>query len=114
MVELPPRASLDIDRRIAAHAERIPDGATLRSASGAVPNAVLAQLDGHRDLASHELFRRRRRPGPEKRRGHGHAQAPHRNKIIATSALGTQRLFDSSPRTPGSSSGRSTTPTTRA
>jgi acyl-CoA hydrolase len=96
MVELPPRAPLDIDHRIAARiAERIPDGATLQVGIGAVPNAVLAQLDGHRDLGVHtELLTEGVVDLVERGVVTGTRKRTHRNKIIATSALGTQRLFD--------------------
>jgi acyl-CoA hydrolase len=52
-----------------------------------VPNAVLALLDGHRDLGVHtELLSDGVVTGTRK--------PTHRNKIIATTALGTQRLFE--------------------
>ena len=112
-----PRAPLDIDRRIAARiAERIPDGATLQVGIGAVPNAVLAELDGHRELGRpHETaLRRRRRPG---RVGRGHrarATPPIATRSSPPARSARSACSTSSPRTPGSSSGRSTTPTTRA
>ena len=116
MVELPARAPLDIDRRIAARiAERIPDGATLQAGIGAVPNAVLAQLDGHRDLGVHtellsdgfvDLVEKGVVTGTRKRTTATRSSRPARSARRASST--------SSPRTPGSSSGRSTTPTTRA
>lgn len=42
---LPDETSLEIGRRVAA---RVPDGATLHAGIGAVPDAVLAGLRGHR------------------------------------------------------------------
>ena len=43
-----------MDRRIAARvAERIPNGATLQIGIGSIPNAILAALDGHRNLGVH-------------------------------------------------------------
>jgi acyl-CoA hydrolase len=96
MIELPPRTSLDIDRRIAALiADRIPDGATLQAGIGAVPNAVLALLDGHRELGVHtELLSDGFVDLVEKGVVTGTRKRTHRNKIIATTAVGTQRLFD--------------------
>ena len=33
--------------------ERIPDGATMQAGIGGMPNALLAMLNGHRDLGVH-------------------------------------------------------------
>ena len=48
----------DVDRSIGRHvAELIEDGATLQMGIGSIPNAVLAALDGHKDLGIHtEMF----------------------------------------------------------
>ena len=44
----------DIERRIAAHAaEFIGDGAVLQTGIGAIPDAILSALGGHRDLGAH-------------------------------------------------------------
>src|SRR5262249_49333111 len=58
MVEIPSRATTDLDRRIATHiADRIPSGSTLQAGIGSVPNAVLELLADHRELGIHtELF----------------------------------------------------------
>jgi acyl-CoA hydrolase len=55
LVACAPRVvSGDIERRIAAHAAQyVPDGATLEFGLGALPDAVLAQLEDHRDLGVH-------------------------------------------------------------
>jgi acyl-CoA hydrolase len=54
LVEVPPAAVRPEDRAIAAHiAERIPDGATLQTGIGAIPNAILSALAGHEDLGVH-------------------------------------------------------------
>lgn len=55
-VDVPPPT--DIERRIGAHvASLVDDGATLQLGIGAIPNAVLAALTGHRDLGVHtEMF----------------------------------------------------------
>ena len=96
MIELPPRPPVDIDRRIASLiAERIPNGATLQAGIGAVPNAVLALLDGHRELGVHtELLSDGFVDLVEKGVVTGTRKRTHRNKIIATSAVGTRRLFE--------------------
>ena len=47
LVEVPSAPPTDIERRIGNHiAELIPDGATLQSGVGGIPNAVLAALTG--------------------------------------------------------------------
>ena len=44
----------DTDRTIAAFvAERIPNGATIQTGIGAIPNAIMASLADHRDLGVH-------------------------------------------------------------
>jgi len=53
-LENPPARIRDADARIAAHiAELIDDGATLQMGIGAIPDAVLGALRGHRDLGVH-------------------------------------------------------------
>jgi hypothetical protein len=94
MVELPSRPTIDLDRRIATHiANRIPNGSTLQAGIGSVPNAVLELLANHRDLGIHteffcdgfiDLVERGVVTGTRKR--------THRNRILATTAIGSQRL----------------------
>jgi acyl-CoA hydrolase len=46
-----------VERRIAAHvAELVPDGATVQVGVGAVPEAAVSALAGHRDLTIHSLL----------------------------------------------------------
>lgn len=53
-VEAPPSRLDDVAQRIGAHlAALIPDRATLQIGIGAIPDATLAALGGHRDLAIH-------------------------------------------------------------
>ncbi|HGJ8975540.1 TPA: acetyl-CoA hydrolase/transferase family protein [Pseudomonas aeruginosa] len=53
-LENPPARIRDADARIAAHiAGLIDDGATLQMGIGAIPDAVLGALRGHRDLGVH-------------------------------------------------------------
>ncbi len=103
LVELPSRSSLETDHRIAAFiAERIPDGATLQAGIGTVPNAVLALLRGHRELGIHtELFADGFVDLVEHGVVTGTRKRTHRNKIVATSALGSQRLYDFLDENPG-------------
>jgi acetyl-CoA hydrolase len=47
----------EVERRIADHvAEIVPDGATVQVGIGAVPEAIVAGLAGHRDLGVHSLL----------------------------------------------------------
>lgn len=54
LIEVPPAPFGETERRIAAHLQaEIPDGATLQVGIGAIPEAVVASLVGHRDLGVH-------------------------------------------------------------
>ena len=96
MIEMPPTETSEIDRRIAALiAERVPDGATLQAGVGSIPNAVLAMLSDHRELGVHtELFCEGFVDLVEKGVVTGTRKQTHKNKIIATSAIGTRRLYE--------------------
>ena len=63
LVEVHPPAPTEADERIAALlAERIPDGATIQTGIGAIPNAILAALPGPpRPRRPHRAHLRRRR-----------------------------------------------------
>ena len=96
-------APTDRDRAIAALvAERIPDGATLQIGIGAVPDMVLAALGDHRELGVHtevlgsgfvDLVQAGAVTGTRK--------ATHRGKIVTTSSLGTEALYDFIGDNPG-------------
>lgn len=96
LVAVPPKALTPADLRIGALiAERVPNGATLQTGIGAIPNAVLSLLGGHRDLGIHtellsdgaiDLIERGVVTGVYKRR--------QRGKVVTTFCLGTQRLYD--------------------
>jgi acyl-CoA hydrolase len=103
LVELPPRPSRDADRRIAELvAERIPDGATIQAGIGAVPDLVLSLLADHRDLGVHtELLSAGFVDLVEKGAVTGTRKRTHRNKLITTSAVGDQRLYDFVADNPG-------------
>lgn len=95
LLEMPPAAPDDADRRIAdLVAERIPDGATIQIGIGATPGAILSALSGHRDLGVHtelisdgvvDLIEAGVVTGVRKRL--------NRTKSVGTFALGTQRLY---------------------
>lgn len=86
----------DVERRIGENcASLVEDGATLQLGIGAIPNAALAALGGHRNLGIHsemvsdgiiDLVRRGVIDGSRKR--------IHPGKIVATFALGTRRIYD--------------------
>src|ERR687890_477887 len=101
--ELPARTPRQADREIAGYvAERIPDGATLQAGIGSIPNEVLGLLREHKDLGVNsellsdgfvELIERGVITGTRKRN--------HRNKVVATNALGSQRLYEFVNENPG-------------
>src|SRR5215203_643659 len=103
LVELPARSERDTDRKIAEYvAERIPDGATLQTGIGAVPNDVLRLLGDHKELGVHtdsltdefvNLVERGAVTGTRKR--------THRNKVIASNATGSRKLYEFVEENPG-------------
>src|ERR687890_750289 len=101
--ELPARTPREADREIAGYvAERVPDGATLQAGIGSIPNEVLGLLRDHKDLGVNsellsdgfvDLIERGVVTGTRKRN--------HRNKVVATNALGSQRLYEFVNENPG-------------
>ena len=93
---LPDHPARAEDGRIAELiAERIPDGATLQAGIGAIPNAVLAKLGGHRELGIHtELLSDGFIDLIEAGVVTGTRKGSHRNKVLTTTVLGSQRLYD--------------------
>ncbi|MDQ7844580.1 MAG: acetyl-CoA hydrolase/transferase C-terminal domain-containing protein [Armatimonadota bacterium] len=82
--------------RIADHvAGLIPDGATLQTGIGAIPDAVLARLTNHKDLGIHtELFSDGIIDLILRGVITGERKTLHPGKVIAGFVLGTQRLYD--------------------
>jgi acetyl-CoA hydrolase len=75
-------------------AERIPDGATLQTGIGAIPDAVLRYLGDKKDLGVHsELFSDGVIDLVEAGIINGSRKTIHTGKITAGFALGTRRLF---------------------
>ncbi len=73
----------------------IPDGATLQTGIGAIPDAVLNLLGNHKDLGVHtELFSDGIIDLIERGVLTGEKKTLHRGKVIAGFMLGTQRLYD--------------------
>src|SRR5918997_1622371 len=103
LTELPHRPARGIDRQIAEFvAERIPDGATLQAGIGAIPDEVLGLLGDHKDLGvNSELLSDGFVDLIEKGAVTGTRKRTHRNKVIATNALGSQRLYGFVDQNPG-------------
>jgi len=88
--------SSELALRIAKHiAGLIPDGATLQTGIGAIPDAVLDQLIGHQHLGVHsELFSDGVISLVEKGVIDGEMKSLHPGKIIAGFMLGTNLLYE--------------------
>lgn len=96
LVAIAPPPAGPVERAIAAHvADLVPNGATVQVGIGAVPNAILAGLRGHRDLGLHsgavgdelvELIACGAMTGARKRIDAGVA--------VAGALFGTERLYD--------------------
>jgi len=75
-------------------AELIPDGATLQTGIGSIPNAVLKRLTNKKDLGIHtELFSDGVVDLVEKGVITGNRKTIHRCKIVSGFMLGTQNLY---------------------
>ncbi len=96
LVEVEPRQPDDLDRTIATYvAERIPNGATLQTGIGAIPNAIMAALMNHRDLGIHtELLSDGVVDLIEAGVVNGIRKDLNRTKTVGTFALGTKRLHE--------------------
>jgi acyl-CoA hydrolase len=93
-VRPPPRSALD-DRIAGYVAERIPNGATIQTGIGSIPNAILAALGDHRDLGVHtELISDGLMDLVECGVVNGVAKQLNRTKTVGTFVLGTQRLYE--------------------
>jgi acyl-CoA hydrolase len=94
LVEVPPREPGELDRMIAGYvAERIPNGATIQTGIGAIPNAIMAALSDHRDLGIHtELLSDGVVDLMEAGVVNGIRKNLNRTKTVGTFALGTERL----------------------
>ena len=85
-----------VETAIGRHcAALIEDGATLQMGIGAIPNAVLDQLGGHKNLGIHtEMFADGVIPLVEKGVINGENKAIDRGKMVATFLLGSKKLYD--------------------
>jgi acyl-CoA hydrolase len=96
LLEVPPVEPSGPDRAIGAMvAERIPDGATIQTGIGAIPNAILDQLRDHQHLGVHtELLSDGLIDLVEAGVLTGTRKLNNRTKLVGTFALGTGRLYD--------------------
>jgi acyl-CoA hydrolase len=94
LVAVPPRQPDAVDHVIAGLvAERIPDGATIQTGIGAIPNAIMAALGDHHDLGIHtELLSDGVVDLVESGVVTGVRKDLNRTKTVGTFALGTDRL----------------------
>ncbi len=86
----------DIEIAIGKHcAALVEDGATLQMGIGAIPNAVLAQLGGHKNLGIHtEMFADGVLPLVEAGVVNGEAKNIDTGKMVSTFLMGSQRIYD--------------------
>jgi acyl-CoA hydrolase len=85
-----------VEAAIGRHcAALIEDGATLQMGIGAIPNAVLSQLAGHKNLGIHtEMFADGVIPLVEKGVINGADKVIDQGKMVATFLLGSKNLYD--------------------
>jgi 4-hydroxybutyrate CoA-transferase len=96
LLELKTEPFTEMHLRVARNvASLIPDGATLQTGIGGIPDAVLTCLDGKRDLGIHtEMFSDGVVELMESGIINGDRKSLHRGKAVAAFVLGTKRLFD--------------------
>lgn len=94
--EVQPPPLNDVSRAIGKHvAELIEDGSTLQMGIGAIPNAVLAHLEHHRELGVHsEMFTDGMLPLVRKGVITGEHKKKHPGKIVSSFVIGTKELYD--------------------
>lgn len=95
LLEYPPPTVGAVERAIGAHvAGVVPDGATVQVGVGAIPQAVLDALTGHRDLALHSLFPDSAVALVERGVITGARKRVHRGRMDIAEVMGTRRAFD--------------------
>jgi acyl-CoA hydrolase len=94
--EVPPPETGEVEQAIGRYcAELIEDGATLQMGIGAIPDAVLAALGGHKNLGIHtEMFSDGAIDLIESGVINGLNKRSHPGKVVATFVMGTRRLYD--------------------
>lgn len=96
-------APSDVETAIGKNcAALIEDGACLQMGIGAIPNAVLAQLTGHKNLGIHtEMFADGVLPLVESGVINGMNKAIDRGKMVSTFLMGSQKVYDFIDDNPG-------------
>jgi acyl-CoA hydrolase len=96
LVELHTEAFTDVHLQVARNvASLIPDGATLQTGIGGIPEAVLTCLEDKHDLGIHtEMVGDSAIDLMEAGIINGERKSLHRSKAVAAFVLGTRRLFD--------------------
>lgn len=86
----------DCERAIAMRcAELIEDGSTLQMGIGAIPDAILGALEGHKDLGIHtEMCSNGIMPLMEKGVITNRFKKKHQGRVVTSFALGTRALYD--------------------
>ncbi|NTU67821.1 MAG: acetyl-CoA hydrolase/transferase family protein [Chlorobiaceae bacterium] len=94
--EFPPHPLSDAERRIGEYiASIVEDGATLQMGIGAIPDATLAALGGHKDLGVHsEMFSDGVVDLVEKGVITGRYKKTHKEIIVASFLMGSRKLYD--------------------
>ena len=93
----------ETDAAIGRHcAALLEDGACLQMGIGAIPNAVLSQLGGHKDLGIHtEMFADGVLPLVEKGVVNGRNKVTDKGKIVSTFLMGSKEVYDFIDNNPG-------------
>jgi len=101
--EIPPGDITPAQQAIGEHvATLVEDGATLQLGIGAIPNAVLNCLGGHKNLGIHsEMFSDGVLPLVEKGVINNSQKDIYRGQMVATFAMGTRKLYDFLDDNPG-------------
>jgi 4-hydroxybutyrate CoA-transferase len=95
LIEYPPPVVGDVEEAIGRHvAALIPDGATVQVGVGAIPQAVLEALGGHRDLALHSLLVDAGVTLVARGVVTGARKRVHRGRLDLGEAMGTRRTFE--------------------
>jgi 4-hydroxybutyrate CoA-transferase len=95
LITYPPPRLGTVERAIGGHvAGLVPDRATVQVGVGAIPQAVLEALEGHRDLAIHSLLVDAIVPLVERGVVTGAHKLIHRGRMDIAEAMGTSRLFE--------------------
>lgn len=84
------------ERRVAQYvSEMIEDGSTLQMGIGAIPDAILGSLHGHKDLGIHtEMCSNGIIPLVESGVVNNSRKRKHRGRVVTAFAFGTRKLYD--------------------